>query len=220
MKVDAESYCYSALICIADACRAIDGGFFSWATAKLYYSCFYSLRSLLALRGFGVFYVDEKPKIIESVAGQYFRKPSNSEAKGGTHGLVINLFTNKIPHHLLLSQPISGLEPPRWMKARREEVNYGKAKYFEPNVPKWMESITEQGLRRSLNSYIGDTRFLYPFDPDHAALAFPILAIKLLIGEMNTYGRRLSDEDIKFLVKKVTDDTGQIAEWARLVSQN
>lgn len=217
LQVDAESYCYSALICIADACRAIEDEFYSWATVKLYYSCFYSIRALLALRGHGIFYVNEKPKIIQSLAGQIFRAAIKSESRGGTHGLVINMFGVYVPNHLLLSQPIGGVEALKWMKARREEVNYGTARYLEPSIPRWMERISHTGLRKSLNAYIEDTTFLYAFDEDHAVLAFPILAIRSLIGDMAGQGKELSDEDIQFLSKKVTDESGQIAQWSRLM---
>lgn len=216
---DAENYCYSALVCIADACHAMQDGFYSWATAKLYYSTFYSIRGMLAMRGFGIFYYDEKPMIIEAVAGASFRKPSKSESKGGTHGLVQTVFSNKFYNHILLSQPINGIPGPRWMKERREEVNYGSARYFEPKVPRWMNSIDHLGIRKSLNAYLSDDNFLYSFDEDHAILAFPIFCARNILKDINDAGKGLSEEDTQFLAQKVVDDAGPISGWTRFIRE-
>ena len=217
LQTDAEDYCYSAPICIADACRAIQGGFYSWATVKLYYSCFYSLRGLLALRGHGIFYVDEKPKIISAAPGNYFRNPTNSESRGGTHGLTIRMFDDQFNNHVLSSQPIGATTASIWMKLRREEVNYGHAKYYELGLPKWMQRVASAGLRRSLNAYISDTRFLYTFDEEHAIMAFPILAIRSLLTDMAAHGRVLGEADLLFLARIVADQAGPIVEWSRLL---
>lgn len=178
LQVDATNYLYSACVSIGDSIQAIDRALYTWATVKLYYSNFYLLRCLLALSGFALVYEGSKPRTITCKAGE---GPVSLNGVKGTHKAVVSYFTKSFPHSALLSQSIGGDKPFDWLMQRREEANYGSARFGDPQCPSHFSIIARNGIRRTLTSYIDDTTYLYAFDPDHAMLALPIEALKLAI---------------------------------------
>jgi hypothetical protein len=57
LRQDALGLHYSALISFIDAINGIGFGHFSWATVKLYHTCFYAAPILLATNNCAIFYV-------------------------------------------------------------------------------------------------------------------------------------------------------------------
>lgn len=218
LTTDSVNYCYSAFVCIADALSSVQRQYYSWATVKLYYATFYAVRGLLALRGTCVFYMDHKPYILEAQPGMYAAKPNNSDAKSGTHGLVLHLFRRTMPNHLLLSQPIDNINSLDWIKSKREEVNYGHARYVEPSVPDWFKKLAQFGIRKTLNAYAADSSHTFAFDRDHAALAFPLLSCRSLLSEIVAkQGTGLTKQDQDFLAKQMVDRDGPLAEMIKIL---
>jgi len=96
LKEDAKSYFYSSAISIADALNGIRASYYTWATVKLYYATFYSLRSLLALDDYAIFYIGSKPRIIRARVGELIRTPRGGRRAATTHGLVIETFNTNL----------------------------------------------------------------------------------------------------------------------------
>ena len=172
IKSDADDYMYSSLVSLGDAVRGIEAGFYTWSVVKLYYSVFYICRAMLAYDGYAILYLAGRPLSLKCTTGEQFAK-----RKGSSHKVVLDLFERVMPSSPLLSQQIAMLSPMIWLMERRELANYKLPRFLEPEVPDCLKSVVEVGLRRSVANYLGDEKYLYAFDPDHAMMAFPLLAI-------------------------------------------
>src|SRR5262245_26607721 len=102
LVADAGDFYYSAWVTFLDALQGAHGGFYTWATVKLYYSIFYCLRAGLADRGLCAFHVGRTQYIVRAVAGM---APTTS-GEPGTHRTVLREFGRQNPGHLLQSQKI------------------------------------------------------------------------------------------------------------------
>jgi hypothetical protein len=60
LEEDAKDYYFSGLLSFVEALRGPPCGLSSWATVKLYYSVFYTLRAILALNEVAIFYPDNE----------------------------------------------------------------------------------------------------------------------------------------------------------------
>lgn len=173
LVVDSDSYLYSGLVTLGDALRGIESSLFTWPTVKLYYVAFYVCRAILGYHNRAVLYLGGKPFSLTCSAGQHFVK-----RKGSSHKVVLDLFATELASSVLMSQQIDLSSPFLWLMEKREQANYKHARFIEPETPEHFQAITRFGLRRALASYVGDSTHLYAFDPDHAVLAFPVLAIE------------------------------------------
>lgn len=210
MALDVREMLYSGVLSIADACNGIRAGYPSWATVKLYYSVFYSLRAILLIRGRGVFHLDSKPGLIEVWPGGLVRKLTTAEAKGGSHGQVLYLFNKLYPNSSFLT-PIGTEKAIYWLKHRREEVNYGQQKFVEPSMPYWFTNSLSKNPLRSLVSAYSNSPLLYAFDPDHATLALPLLISSSAISEAKSAGMEIEGGDRTFLASMMKDHDGPLA---------
>lgn len=217
LKVDASGYFYSAMISIADACNGLRCSYYSWATCKLYYSLFYSVRGLLALRRRGLVYIESRPYLVEATPSTNIRQLSGVEARGGTHGAILNLFRRSAPSHILESQPIDGCNALTWLKERREEVTYGHARYLDPSNPCWFSFAYRNGIRKVINAYTSSDAKLYAFDPDHAVLALPILAANCLSCEfLEEKAPALNNTDTQSIMSMFADEYGIISSAKKI----
>lgn len=211
---DAADYAYSGMVSIGDAVQAIEKSLFTWATVKLYYAVFYMTRALLAAHGTAIFYDGTKPYSWESIAGAMAVKRD-----GPTHKVVLASFGAVLPTSPLLSQPIGVEGVLDWLMKRREEVNYTNPRFSEPNAPAHLDLIARTGVRKSVSAYLRDDSFLYAFDPQHAILAFPIEALKMVLRPKATGGAgiTLAGDDRKYLASLYVDKSGPLAEAVNLI---
>ena len=203
LRVDATNYLYSACVSIGDSIQAIDRSLFTWATVKLYYANFYLLRCLLALSGFALAYDGSKPRMITCKAGEV---PIPLNGVKGTHKAVVAYYTRMFPSSPLLSQSIGTDKPFDWLMLRREEANYGSARFGDPQCPVHFSIIARNGVRRTLTSYVEDTTYLYAFDPDHAILALPIEALKIALAHPELDISANTDLDAQRFFKDIFSD--------------
>ena len=211
---DSIGYCYSGAVSIADAARGIGSGFYSWATVKLYYGAFYLTRALLAMKGISIFHVGRSPYRWKATVGEMPRKLT-----GNTHRVVLNSFAAERTHPHLISQ-IGGVSALTWLCEKREEANYGKAKFEEPAIPAHFERIVEMGVRRAIDGYLSDQSFLYSFDADHAMLAYPLELWRQVLADIGKLPSQfeLARNDRTYLAKLFTDARGRLAAVDRLVN--
>jgi hypothetical protein len=210
---DARDAVYSGAISIAEAVQGLDRKLFTWATVKLYYSVFYLSRAALGLHGVGIMYRDRKPYAWVAATGERPTKLS-----GTTHKAVLDAFRLYRKSSVLTSQQIGTEDPFAWLMARRESANYKNPKFCEPGVPPHFNFIEKHGVRRPINDYIADDSHLFTFDPDHAMLAFPIAALKLLFGDLRmSSGGRIPLEDATFLASQVFDTKGPLPAFQKLL---
>ena len=211
---DAADYVYSGVVSIGDAVQAIDRSLFTWATVKLYYAVFYMTRALLAARGTAIFYVGTKPYSWACIAGAMAVK-----REGPTHKVVLASFEAVLPNSPLLSQPIGLDGALDWLMKRREEANYSNPRFSEPGAPAHLDLIARTGVRKSVSAYLRDDKYLYAFDPQHAMLAFPIEALKMIFRPkaIGGVGIALSGDDRKYLASLYADKSGPLAEVVSLI---
>jgi hypothetical protein len=211
---DASDNLFSAAVSIADALRGLNSGFFSWATIKLYYAMFYSVRSVIALGKKCIFYIGTKPKWIEASPGR-----RTAKAAGLSHEFTLTFFEQHFGNHYLLSQPIDGSVSLWWLLEHREEANYRSRGFCEPEVPPHFEFVDSAGIRKTINAYMSDSADVYTFDPQHAMLALPLRA--LLIARESLLGRGASwpgdEERASFLRTAYRDSAGPLSSMRKIV---
>lgn len=190
LSADGVGLFYSGCVSFSEAIRGLQLGNFSWATVKLYYACFYAVRSLLCFNQVSLFYVGRTPYSVVSNAGSHPRKE-----KGNSHEVVWAVLSRDFPNHQLLGD-IENAPAYEWMKNIREIANYREPKFVDPNVPVHFSSIDTSGLSASIDAYRSDSSMLYAFDPDHAAVAYPVECLKRAFLAFNRAGNELSGADL------------------------
>jgi hypothetical protein len=175
LENDSQKLIYSSLLSVAAGLSGLERGYTTWPTVSLYYSCFYSVRALLALSNVCLYHDSNKPRWLESLSGKL---PSNppSKVRGSTHKLAFEIFSRLFPNSPLLSQPIDNLSPFDWLTTRREDANYNLARFIEPGESKYFPYLKKAGVRKLCVQYLQDNSLA--FDPDHALVAYPLLVLK------------------------------------------
>ncbi|HLN23136.1 MAG TPA: hypothetical protein VK558_04045, partial [Patescibacteria group bacterium] len=168
LKLDAKGLLYSSTLSFLSAIEGAQGASFSWAIVKLYYSCFYAARSILASNDACIFYSGTKPYSINLAPGA-----SPKKENGVTHKVVWTLFSREFPNNILLND-VDGMAAHAWMTRLRETANYKNAKFPDPLVPEAFSFLDSSGVGATLTAYHTDTVDLFTFDRDHAAVAFPM----------------------------------------------
>ncbi|WP_221017476.1 hypothetical protein [Klebsiella pneumoniae] len=214
LKNDGINYLYSALISYAEAVKGIQTGFYSWATVKLYYSAFYSLRSVLSSDGICIFYLGTKGYTLFVRQGE-----SPEKADGTTHKLVMKLFKKKYPLSPFVNQQIDMVEAFDWLMEQRETANYKNGRFSEPDVPVIYERCNI-GLQRLLTAYIQDVDYNYCFDHEHAILSLPLEIIKEAsssVIQKTTF--RFNNNDIAYLKKLLRVGGQPVTSFQELIER-
>jgi hypothetical protein len=216
---DSWSYLYSAAVSVADAVKGIENELFSWATVKLYYAAFYSLRAHLAASSYAFLY--QKTKHGGTPFGLYSNSGSSPQKLSGTtHKVVLAEYARIFPKSLVVEQQINGGKPLDWMIERREEANYKNGCFPEPNMPNHFKGVTKSSIRLTLDAYIKDDGMTYGFDPDHAILALPILTFKKAIESLKLVnaGSGFSEFQSDYLKDLFRDKNGPVLPAVALFS--
>lgn len=179
---DALGLAQAAAASLFEGVQGVVDNRFTWATVKLYYSCFYAARARLMLRGSSIFYIGSSPYLLEAKAGCAVKKQS-----GNSHTVVIAEFARSLPGDVTISQEIATHAPLKWLEDRRNVASYRVAPFKDPEIP--TDFCRFHGApRRHLAAYLGKDRLLYAFDPDHAILALPLLMLGCLNDDIGSRG--------------------------------
>lgn len=205
LRSDACGYAFNALVSVADAVRGINMRFYTWSAIKLYYAVFYTARASLGSNNFGAFYVSRKPFIIEVRAGS----SPHRKKEGSTHKLILKSFRDEHPNCELLTQEIGFEHPLDWFVDRREEMNYRRTPFVEPECPNVFRQILASGVRRSVSSYLAADGLDFAFDPDHAVLAFPLRMISWL-RQRDAELFAFSEEQKAYMRASLADERGSL----------
>lgn len=196
---DAHGMLYSAAVTVVDALNGISRGFFSWGTVKLYYASFYAARVLLAANDVAIFYPNRTPHSLRVLAGERAKKE-----KGVTHKVIWDVLKDQLPNSALLAA-IDGRPASEWMMSLREEANYRTPKFPDPTVPTQFAALDTLGFDKALRAYASDMSYLYSFDPDHAALAFPIECLRAAAAALGRTAAPLDDVDRAHIERCLAD---------------
>ncbi|MFA0323088.1 hypothetical protein AB4519_01655 [Vibrio splendidus] len=200
---DGLDYLYSSIVTFASALSSIEQGFYSWPTVKLYYSAFYALRAQMAFDNICVFYVGNKPYSIKA-----FQNESPVKEAGNTHKCVIDSHKRYYASSDIHNQQIDLTLPFSWLTLLREQANYKKPKYCEPNPPEHLKAFTSGATttRDRLCSYVNDIQNLYTYDKDHAVVAMPLKTIDNAISSLKQSGSQFAEEDLCYIESLLTTE--------------
>lgn len=178
---------YAAVISYIEAINGLGRKSISWSVIQLYYSCYYSVKSLLFLRGVVPFNCGDE-MVLDTNSSLYHRGGRSSH-QWNWRNLV------KIPN-------VSG----EWfasadaqaayakLRKHREDVNYNH--YFtDPDFHDCLVS-SEPDIVKRFRTYRDDTMFFYTYMPEHLALAFPTALVSHIDAEMRGRSLRLSGDKL------------------------
>lgn len=193
LALDAKGLLYSATLSFLSAIDGAQGAQFSWAIVRLYYTCFYAARSILASNGICIFYHGTKPYSVTLTPGAQAKKEN-----GVTHKVVWSLFSREFPGNILLNE-IDGIAAHVWMTRLRETANYKNAKFPDPLVPAPFAMLDTSGVGKALLAYRSDTSHLLTFNSDHAAIAFPMECINQALRALKRSGDSYDDDELDYI---------------------
>ncbi|SIR94521.1 hypothetical protein SAMN05878276_1067 [Aquipseudomonas alcaligenes] len=207
LEKDSTDYFYNAACTFLEAFKSLLNGSFAWSTVQLYYSIFYSTRSILAINKIAIFYENRKHYSIQTLPNHSPQKES-----GTTHEIAFKILNRQlsIPE---LCQPIDGITPSEWLKSKREEANYKLAKFYDPNMPPHFNYTNVESLVKATKAYIQDIQsnsLTLTHDKDHAAIAYPLLCLKKNKDRLISNKIFLLDPDISYLSSLLPEEFGHI----------
>lgn len=205
LRLDAKGLLYSSTISMISAIESLQSSLFSWSIIKLYYSSFYSARSILAYNDIALFYMKSKPFSIHVAAGQSAKKED-----GVTHKVVWQVFRRELGGSSILNQIETDISY-EWLRKLREEVNYRNAKFPDPLIPDCFSNVDANGIGRSMSAYFNDATLLYVFDREHSVLAFPLHCLTIARRAMRREGEDFEPDEISYIQNmcdKLGVDTG------------
>lgn len=208
LPLDADDYYYSACLSVVDALRAIEAGFYTWSTVKMYYSVFYSLRAMLAWDNIALFRPVEAPFRVEGISGAL---PIWVDGKG-SHKSMLNCFRRLRASHFLLSQPIGLSDGLGWLLEKREDANYAVPRFCEPEVPDHYQQILNLGVRQAVAAYLTPANSLLTFDEEHAIVSYPLAVLKAAGDAAKARGgSTVGESELAFLGKKCKERGAALA---------
>lgn len=170
-KEDASSMLKIAVSSFIEGIFSAASRRYSWAAIKLYYSMFYSMRAMMLDRGFIVFYLDEKPFVVHSKAGQSVKKGA-----GNSHSIIFKNFESIFPNSGLIGQEINGYECIDWIENQRNFYFYKCAPFPDPDCPVIFEKFSKKP-RLAMMNYLESVE-TFSYDPEHSIVCLPIAALK------------------------------------------
>lgn len=212
---DGLDYLYSSIVTFSSALTSIEQGFYSWPTVKLYYAAFYALRAQMAFDDICLFYVGRTPFSIKAA-------DSSSPVKeaGNTHKCVISAHKRYYSSADVHNQQIDLEFPFDWLTNLREQANYKKPKYCEPNAPVHLQKFAsgQKSPRDRLCMYISDTNNLYTFDKDHAVVAMPLKSISEAVNSLKASSSEFAEEDLCYIQSLLETEHGYTDSFSALLS--
>ncbi len=208
LKSDMDGFFLNSLLSYSAAIDSLLKENFSWATIKLYYALFYSIKAELSRSGFVIFYHDNKLYSgLNQVGGQF------KSIKGNSHDAIFKLFSSQFPQNKFVKNNINNSNSFKWFKENRELVNYRINPMLDPKVSLlYVKPISN--LRVWISNYISDNNNnIYTFDNEHAYLAFTTQIIEELFQEYKNVNRKniyLEEDNFKHLKKNLSDSNGPI----------
>lgn len=183
---------YAATLSYAEAIAGIQKSAISWSIVKLYYSCFYSLKTMLYLQGVIPFHSGCQ-MMLDLKTGKFYKGGDSS------HHWNWNSF-RKIPV-LNTCWYISPDSQDTYGKLRdhREEVNYTR-EFTDPDFHSCLIS-EEKDLAKRIRAYRDDYDFFYTYLENHLAIAYPTRLIFSLDAQMKQEAISLPAESSHYLAR-------------------
>lgn len=175
---------YASIVSYTEALAGIRTGSSSWSIVRLYYSSFYSIKTLLLLNQIVSFNFGEEMMLDLSI-GRFL--------KGGTsshHWNWASFKSTNLKTAWYCSQ--DSQEAYAALRMARENVNYTHT-FTDPILHQCLVS-DEADLAKRFRIYRDDSIFLYTYLSDHYAIAYPTKLILQLDEELKKNGLTLQQE--------------------------
>lgn len=212
-KNDAAWSYRSALLSFVVAINGLDSGYRSWPIVNLYYSAFYSIRSILYSNFICIYYCSGKPMIARARAGEYPIQMT-FKGSGNSHYAAHKIFQQEFPNHPLNGQ-IDFDEAYSWMKSCREIVNYNDPGMNMDDRMNFLRRIEATSVRASLTYYAENLR-LNAFLPEEAVLAFPFFALTEALSSLDKADAEFIKPYVAEILARAKDRSGVIATLSTL----
>lgn len=211
IESEIASYYYKALLSYIESLPALENKLFSWATVRLYYSVFYSIRAFLACENISILRQRRCLYYIKAKEGEHFKKCEDTTDHKGSILTLCKLFKNSDP---LLSNNIENMDAYNWMMKKREEVNYRDIDFHDPIPPEFWQTINSelqhQGIKNIVEKLVNDN-WLYCFQEEYAILAVPTKRLILTVDAIHRLGKPCDISE---------DKRKLIAEMSNILSEN
>ena len=199
-------YYYKAILSYMESIVALKSKLFSWATVKLYYSVFYSIKSYLACKDIAILRAERKLFYVKAKENEFIKKCDDPTDHKGTILTASKLFRNS---DMLLSNNIDNMDVYQWMMKKREEVNYKDLDFHDPSAPDfWSElnnEIERHGIKVIVDKMVNDN-WLYCFQDEYAVLGIPTKRIMLTVDEIHRHTRNIDIlEEKKQLIDSMSE---------------
>ena len=207
LENEVASYYYKALLSYMESIPAIKNKLFSWATVRLYYSVFYSVKAFLACNNIAMLLAERRLFYIKAKEGETFKRCDDMTDHKGTILTLCKIFKNT---EMLLTNNIDGMDAYQWMMKKREEVNYRDMDFHDPNPPEFWEMINEEienlGIKSVIEKLVNDN-WLYCFQEEYAILAVPTKRLITTVKEIKKAGKTITiPNDKKKLIEELAKE--------------
>lgn len=221
IKEDALDFFYNAALSFAEGIDSIYQRRYSWATVKLYYSVFYSLRASMASKNIAIL-VNQgilrlKLKEAETPYG------TNNKKYKSTHKGTINHYTDLYSgSDILLTNTIDGLNTYQWLEELRDITNYREVCFVDPQcINPWSifdEALSSGKLTELLTRLQEDDHYIFCFQEDYAAVAIPIKRLQQTVKDLVTCGlmTKFNSERKEHLENIIKGEERNIKMWEEI----
>lgn len=182
----ARESAFAAAVTYIEATAGIKSGTISWSIVRLYYACYYCLKTMAIRKGVVPFNTGNGEML--------YNARENVFLKGGTSSHHWNWNAiRKVPALKTLWFYSEDSEAAyTQLRTHREDVNYRHA-FPDPEFHRCLASHSVD-LNKRIREYRDDTAFLYTYLWDHLTLAYPTKMIFNLEQEMIAEGFSLDDD--------------------------
>ncbi len=203
-------YYYKSLLSYVEGVKSAGEKCYSWATVKLYYSVFYSLRAFLACNKIAFVRAGTKnSKLLyfKIQSGEKYKSCPGSTDHKGTIEVQKMYFAKQ--DFLLSQEMIEGgntMSSYEWLARRREEVNYKDIMFRDPEPFQYWEeienSIVKDGMGNTVKKMLDDNWSLC-FQDEYGILGIPTKRLLLTVQAMKLEGYSLGNTERESFAKSI-----------------
>ncbi len=180
---------YAAIISYVEAITGLKNGLSSWGVIRLYYSSYYSIKSML-LAGDFVPFNSDKEMILDVSSGKFYKGGKSS------HNWNWALIRNTLVRgEWFFSQ--DSQEAYEKLRKHRENVNYTHC-FTDPNIHECLNN-EEMNFDKRFANYRDDDEFMYTYLDDHLSIAYPTKLIFALEKMLETQRLKLDSERVRHI---------------------
>lgn len=178
---------YASLVSYAEAILGIHQGSSSWSIVRLYYSAFYSLKTMMLMHSI-IPFNGGKEMLLDGSTGMFYAGGRSSH-----HWNWNSVRKTALKNEWFTSQ--DSQDAYERLRRHRENVNYTHA-FTDPDLHKCLV-VGNLNLDKRLRSYRDDDIFTYTYLFDHLAIAYPTKLIFEMDLRITNLGYKLEDERLR-----------------------